>query len=137
MLCTASKAMKLDATRARTGRHAAVPASGIFQTTSCVAQNQQKSVPGQDTSTLQKVLNVGTSALQSYKPVKQICQHVCAFHFYAQDMSRQVSHPHPASPIGHPADNAALPNSRLHKPEHRCVLQVEAQHFCTCSEDEM
>ncbi|CAK0787767.1 hypothetical protein CVIRNUC_010989 [Coccomyxa viridis] len=61
---------------------------------SALNENQQKSVPGQDTSTLQKVLNVGTSALQSYKPVKQICQHVCAFHFYAQDMSRQVEAHH-------------------------------------------
>ena len=104
--------------QARTGQHAAVPASGILQRTSCIAQNQQKSVPGQDTSTLQKVLNVGTSALQSYKPVKQICQHVCAFHFYAQDMSRQVCHPHPASPDGHPADNVELLTPRLQKPEH-------------------
>ena len=47
-------------------------------------------MPGQETSTLQKVLNVGTSTLQSYKPVNRICQHVCAFHFYANDMSRQV-----------------------------------------------
>ena len=53
-------------------------------------QNQHKSIPGQDTSTMQKVLNVATSSLQSYKPVNNICQHVCAFHFYANDMSRQV-----------------------------------------------
>ena len=83
----------------------------IFQRTSRIAQNQQKSVPGQDTSTLQKVLNVGTSALQSYKPVKQICQHVCAFHFYAQDMSRQVCHRYPASPNGLHADDAKLLSS--------------------------
>ena len=58
---------------------------------------------------MQKVMNVATSSLQSYKPVKNICQHVCAFHFYANDMSRQVrsssvipgfsraSAPHPVS----------------------------------------
>lgn len=39
---------------------------------------------------MQKVMNVATSSLQSYKPVNNICQHVCAFHFYANDMSRQV-----------------------------------------------
>ena len=75
-------------------------------------QNQQKSVPGQDTSTLQKVLNVGTSALQSYKPVKQICQHVCAFHFYAQDMSRQVCRLYPA-----------CPNTSLQAGQGCCTLQ--------------
>lgn len=39
---------------------------------------------------MQKVMNVATSSLQSFKPVNNICQHVCAFHFYANDMSRQV-----------------------------------------------
>ncbi len=39
---------------------------------------------------MQKVMNAATSSLQSYKPVNNICQHVCAFHFYANDMSRQV-----------------------------------------------
>ena len=45
----------------------------------------------------QKVLNVGTSLLEQYAPVKKICQHVCAFHFYAHDMSRQVRSPNQQS----------------------------------------
>ena len=53
-------------------------------------QDQEKAVPGHDISIKQKVLNVGTSMLESFGPVKKICQHVCAFHFYAHDMSRQV-----------------------------------------------
>lgn len=46
--------------------------------------------PGEPTSLQQKVLNVGTSTLQNFKPLSKICQHVCAFHCYAHDTTRQV-----------------------------------------------
>jgi hypothetical protein len=47
-------------------------------------------IPGKPTSVGQKLLNVGTSVLENFSPVNKICQHVCAFHFYANDMTRQA-----------------------------------------------
>ena len=49
-----------------------------------------ESVPGKDPGIKSRVLEVGTSLLQKFAPTKKISQHVCAFHFYAHDMTRQV-----------------------------------------------
>lgn len=51
---------------------------------------QDHDVPGQGTSLSSKVLNMGMSATENFAPLKKVCQHVCAFHFYAHDMTRQV-----------------------------------------------
>ncbi|CAL8472325.1 g11868 [Coccomyxa elongata] len=51
-------------------------------------------VPGQGTSITSKLLNMGMSATENFAPLKKVCQHVCAFHFYAHDMSRQVEAHH-------------------------------------------
>lgn len=49
---------------------------------------------GQGTSLTSKVLNLGMSATENFSPLKKVCQHVCAFHFYAHDMTRQVEAHH-------------------------------------------
>jgi len=46
--------------------------------------------PGEPLSLGQKVLNTATSVLQGFKPLNKVCQHVCAFHCYAHDTTRQV-----------------------------------------------
>eukprot|EP00882_Tetradesmus_deserticola_P003087 GHRQ01003276.1.p1 GENE.GHRQ01003276.1~~GHRQ01003276.1.p1 ORF type:complete len:263 (+),score=96.94 GHRQ01003276.1:80-868(+) len=46
--------------------------------------------PGEPVSLQQKLINTATSALQSFPPLSKICQHVCAFHCYAHDTTRQV-----------------------------------------------
>ena len=48
------------------------------------------SVPGKEPGIKSRVLEMGTSLLQKFAPTKKISQHVCAFHFYAHDMTRQV-----------------------------------------------
>eukprot|EP00882_Tetradesmus_deserticola_P021997 GHRQ01023866.1.p1 GENE.GHRQ01023866.1~~GHRQ01023866.1.p1 ORF type:complete len:102 (-),score=22.65 GHRQ01023866.1:657-962(-) len=49
--------------------------------------------PGEPVSLQQKLINTATSALQSFPPLNKICQHVCAFHCYAHDTTRQVCEP--------------------------------------------
>lgn len=49
-----------------------------------------ESVPGKDPGIKSRVLEMGTSLLQKFAPTKKISQHVCAFHCYAHDMTRQV-----------------------------------------------
>lgn len=46
--------------------------------------------PGEDISWQQQLLNTATSTLQNFQPIKKLCQHVCAFHCYAHDTTRQV-----------------------------------------------
>jgi hypothetical protein len=46
--------------------------------------------PGEPVSLQQKLINTATSALQTFHPLNKICQHVCAFHCYAHDTTRQV-----------------------------------------------
>lgn len=46
--------------------------------------------PGQDMDLKEKALGAVEGLVQNFTPVKQIHQHVCGFHGYAHDMSRQA-----------------------------------------------
>eukprot|EP00258_Populus_trichocarpa_P024294 XP_024440313.1 LOW QUALITY PROTEIN: oil body-associated protein 1A [Populus trichocarpa] len=50
-------------------------------------------VPGEPT-TGTALLETATAAVQSFGPAKKIHQHLCAFHFYSHDMTRQVEAHH-------------------------------------------
>ncbi|KAG9447445.1 hypothetical protein H6P81_013573 [Aristolochia fimbriata] len=51
-------------------------------------------VPGEPVQTGLAMLETATGAIQSFVPVKSIHQHLCAFHFYGDDMTRQVEAHH-------------------------------------------
>ncbi|KAL2653697.1 hypothetical protein R1flu_021825 [Riccia fluitans] len=51
-------------------------------------------VPGEPTKTMTMLKERGASVMQSLKPISRIHQHLCAFHFYAYDMRRQVEAHH-------------------------------------------
>ncbi|KAG0454878.1 hypothetical protein HPP92_024170 [Vanilla planifolia] len=51
-------------------------------------------VPGSPTPISTSIVEKVTGAIQSFAPISQIHQHLCAFHFYAHDMSRQVEAHH-------------------------------------------
>ncbi|KAK8493017.1 hypothetical protein V6N13_060511 [Hibiscus sabdariffa] len=51
-------------------------------------------VPGEPTQTTTSLVETATGAIQGFRPVKQIHQHLCAFHFYGHDMTRQVEAHH-------------------------------------------
>lgn len=52
------------------------------------------SVPGEKTNVVSSMLGMGAKALQNLNPIKRIHAHLCAFHFYAHDMTRQVEAHH-------------------------------------------
>ncbi|GAB2237393.1 hypothetical protein Droror1_Dr00015295 [Drosera rotundifolia] len=58
------------------------------------ASGQHPHVPGEPTKTSTSIVESATSALQKFSPLKSIHQHLCAFHFYAHDMTRQVEAHH-------------------------------------------
>jgi len=47
-------------------------------------------VPGEKTHLASHLMGMGSSMLQSFKPLNNICQHVCGLHVYDGDMSRQL-----------------------------------------------
>jgi hypothetical protein len=51
-------------------------------------------VPGKPTETGTSLLETATGAIQGFAPISQIHQHLCAFHFYPDDMARQVEAHH-------------------------------------------
>uniref|UniRef100_A0ACD5VA34 Uncharacterized protein n=1 Tax=Avena sativa TaxID=4498 RepID=A0ACD5VA34_AVESA len=51
-------------------------------------------VPGNPTETGTSLLETATGAIQGFAPISQIHQHLCAFHFYGDDMTRQVEAHH-------------------------------------------
>ncbi|XP_062182848.1 oil body-associated protein 1A [Phragmites australis] len=51
-------------------------------------------VPGKPTEKGTALLETATGTIQGFAPLNQIHQHLCAFHFYADDMTRQVEAHH-------------------------------------------
>ncbi|GAB4822496.1 hypothetical protein N2152v2_009542 [Parachlorella kessleri] len=51
-------------------------------------------VPGKPVELSTKVLDTGRDLLQRFAPLKSVHEHVCGFHFYAHDMTRQVEAHH-------------------------------------------
>ncbi|XP_077212042.1 naphthalene 1,2-dioxygenase subunit alpha (DUF1264) [Tasmannia lanceolata] len=51
-------------------------------------------VPGEPTQTGTAMVETVTSAIQDFAPINNIHHHLCAFHFYAHDMTRQVEAHH-------------------------------------------
>jgi hypothetical protein len=51
-------------------------------------------VPGKPTETGTALLETATGTIQGFAPINQIHEHLCAFHFYADDMTRQVEAHH-------------------------------------------
>ncbi|KAK9832660.1 hypothetical protein WJX81_008441 [Elliptochloris bilobata] len=72
----------------------AVNRSGLAAVSLGEKQVGSDAVPGKDPGIKSTILEAGTSLLQKFAPTKKISQHVCAFHFYAHDMTRQVEAHH-------------------------------------------
>lgn len=51
-------------------------------------------VPGEKTKIGTSLVDSAAAAIQTFGPTKSIHQHLCAFHFYADDMTRQVEAHH-------------------------------------------
>ena len=66
-----------------------------------------------------------TGLTQSFAPIKQICTHVCAFHCYAHDTTRQVSTKGKTSW----SNTRSSGCSCLHS-SHPSLRQVRAHHYC-------
>ena len=47
-------------------------------------------VPGDTTKMTTKMMDMQTSLMQNFKPISNVCQHVCGVHFYDGDLKRQV-----------------------------------------------
>lgn len=59
-----------------------------------MAASNNTEVPGEPTTIATSLLETATSAIQSFAPISNIHQHLCAFHFYADDMTRHVEAHH-------------------------------------------
>jgi hypothetical protein len=55
--------------------------------------------PGDPLSVKSNVLNAASAGTQNFGPIKHICEHVCGFHGYAHDMTRQVHAHHMCSHV--------------------------------------
>ncbi|KAL8104577.1 oil body-associated protein 1B-like [Apium graveolens] len=51
-------------------------------------------IPGEETHTGTALVETATAAIQGFGPINKIHQHLCAFHFYGHDMTRQVEAHH-------------------------------------------
>lgn len=47
-------------------------------------------IPGKEKGLGDVVMEQAENAIQKFSPFQRIHQHVCGFHFYAHDMTRQV-----------------------------------------------
>lgn len=51
---------------------------------------QDDTIPGKMTETKTNLLCMGSAIMEKFTPLNQICDHVCAFHLYSNDIQRQV-----------------------------------------------
>ncbi|XP_031263998.1 oil body-associated protein 1A-like [Pistacia vera] len=59
-----------------------------------MSSTQHPAVPGEPIPTGTALLETTTAAIQGFGPTNKIHQHLCAFHFYSDDMTRQVEAHH-------------------------------------------
>jgi hypothetical protein len=58
------------------------------------APGEKKEVPGGAMPTSKAALGLASEAIQGFHPLKNVGEHVCAFHFYSDDMTRQLEAHH-------------------------------------------
>ncbi|KAJ3692109.1 hypothetical protein LUZ60_012459 [Juncus effusus] len=58
------------------------------------SESSHVDVPGEPTKTGTALLETATGTIQGFSPINSIHQHLCAFHFYAHDMTRQFEAHH-------------------------------------------
>ncbi|KAI0016929.1 DUF1264-domain-containing protein [Xylariomycetidae sp. FL0641] len=78
----------------------------------------QANVPGGKLSTEDKILETGASMIQDFRPTKQICAHLNAFHTYADEPGRYVEANHYCAHLTEDVRQCILydspgPNARL------------------------
>jgi hypothetical protein len=74
-------------------------ASNIFDVSVFWKRTKEKSslkkmsdtaIPGEKTTMASHVMDMGSSMLQSFKPLNNVCQHVCGLHMYDGEPNRQI-----------------------------------------------
>ncbi|CAM8985399.1 unnamed protein product [Rhodiola kirilowii] len=58
------------------------------------ASSESREVPGERTQIGIGLVDYASAAIQGFGPINKIHQHLCAFHFYGHDMTRQVEAHH-------------------------------------------
>uniref|UniRef100_A0A7N0T9I5 Oil body-associated protein 1A n=1 Tax=Kalanchoe fedtschenkoi TaxID=63787 RepID=A0A7N0T9I5_KALFE len=58
------------------------------------AASASREVPGEPTKMSTSLVDTASAAIQGFGPINRIHQHLCAFHFYGDDMTRQVEAHH-------------------------------------------
>jgi len=58
--------------------------------TTTTAPSTVEQTPGNEKTTMKKLLEIGSNMIQSFKPLSNVNTHLCGFAFYANDPSRQM-----------------------------------------------
>ncbi|CAI5976028.1 unnamed protein product [Closterium sp. NIES-65] len=101
------------------------------------AASEFSDVPGGAKSVTTRVMETGASAVQQFGPIRQIGQHLCAFHYYANDMSRQVEAHHYCSHVSEDVHQCLVYDSD--QPSARLIgveFIVSEKIFLSLPEDE-
>ncbi|CAI7857518.1 unnamed protein product [Closterium sp. NIES-53] len=101
------------------------------------AASEFSDVPGGAKSVTTRVMETGASAVQQFAPIRQIGQHFCAFHYYANDMTRQVEAHHYCSHVSEDVHQCLVYDSD--QPSARLIgveFIVSEKIFLSLPEDE-
>ncbi|RIB15314.1 hypothetical protein C2G38_1588577 [Gigaspora rosea] len=93
--------------------------------------------PGEKLSATQNMLGTAVDVAQSFDPFKKIHEHVCAFHFYSHDMTRQVEAHHYCSHLNDDFRQCIIYDSN--KADAKLIgveYIISAKLFQTLSEEE-
>jgi hypothetical protein len=94
-------------------------------------------VPGESPHLTSKIMESGQALVQSFKPLKRVCEHVCGLHFYDGDLSRQLIAHHYCSHLNEDVRQCVIYDSS--EPDARLIgieYIISRQVFEKLPEDE-
>lgn len=112
----------------------------VLETNESCRMADHGDVPGNPPTITQKAVLSASSVLETFKPLSKICEHVCAFHLYAHDDTRQVLAHHYCTHLSSEVRQCLLyeggqPGARLIGVEYMIssrLFEVRDAHSCGC-----
>src|ERR1700712_1615184 len=115
----------------------AAPAAALFGRSAFSHSKQEAAVPGAPVSAKSHVLDTVADAMQSHRPIDAMSEFLNGFHFYANDMGRQVEANHFCTHLSEDFHQCVIYDSNLSNAKLIGIEYiVSARLFGTLPEDE-
>ncbi|RHZ83053.1 hypothetical protein Glove_99g135 [Diversispora epigaea] len=102
-----------------------------------MSKEQPSNPPGEKISTMSATLDYTANAIQNFDPIKNVHEHICGFHFYSHDVTRQVEAHHYCAHLNEEFRQCVIYDSN--KPDAKLIgveYIISAKTFLSLPEEE-